>query len=170
MPRKSKPAFLDHPGLVKAVAKRCSQNDIAVDNDTVEGVIDALFQTIYLRLSSKENRKDGDFFKCKLFKATVKERDERLRRNPATGASVAKGATRVVTFSPSDELKARMEKIFRKRPSIGLRKEEAEANGVEWEPPKRGKKKKDAKKDTKKTTKKTTQKGGKKGGKKKKKD
>jgi len=149
MPRGRLP-FLTNSQLVKAITKKCVKEDIAVDHDTVEAIVNLTFDVLFSRLTS-DKRIDGDYFKCKLFRATVVDKPERLYRNPKTGGAVAKGSSRVIKFKTSADLDDVMEDKFRAKPSKSLLKLEAEKNGVEFdEGDIKKKKKKKKNKDSKK--------------------
>jgi nucleoid DNA-binding protein len=127
MARTARTAFLSTDGLLQAVAKRCVKEDIAIETDTIEKVIDATFGVLFDRIIS-DKREVGDQFDCRLFRLVIKGRKERLCRNPRKGSSVAKGATRTVSFKPSRELVAALDDKYRKQPSKALRALEAEKN------------------------------------------
>jgi len=141
MARRAAPPFLSTEDWVKATARMCAKNDVAVDSDTVENVIEYAMQVLYLRLSS-DKRNVGEFFNCKLFRATVTERKERMHRNPKTGEAVPKGGTRTLKFKIAPELSERMEKRFRDKPSAALKRLAAEKNGTAEEVEEKPKKKK----------------------------
>jgi nucleoid DNA-binding protein len=147
MPRKSSnPPFLTFEGLVEAVGKYCAKNDIAVDSGAIKAIVTGTFDTLFLRITS-DKRLAGDHFTSRLFKMIVKDRVERLHRNPKLGKAVAKGASRVVVFKMASELHQKLEEKFRKKASQKLKEAEAIKNGevppkVAEEPKKLLKKKK----------------------------
>lgn len=146
--------FISNDKIVKAVTKRCNRDEVAIDSDAVGAVIKNYIDLLFDK-ATHEDREDGDSYSNRLFRITVKDKKERMHRNPRTGEAVARGATRIVKWTTSAELKEAMESKFRKPPSKGLRKLEIEKNGGKADDDKdekkdKGKKdkgKKDKKKD-----------------------
>ncbi len=63
-------------------------------------VVDAVFEVVKAKLEEGETIKVSGFGKW-----VVKEKNERIGRNPKTGEQITIGARRVVTFKPSQVLK-----------------------------------------------------------------